>query len=169
MTTYNAPDLNAGAMFTPDIANAYLYDDMLSLYDSPLHEFTADTEADYATSSSSDVAISSNFQHTITTEGGDLFVFFRGSIYASANHSLTRVGVRLDGLTYLDYRRVTYLYSAGAADLWLALSFMLIFPNLRPGDHLVEMVWSNGSGHTITLHAGGGGRNVYPQFVAWEM
>lgn len=130
-------------------------------------EYTADEGSDYTTTSSSFVDVdSTNWSFTIATQGEDVALGFRGSVYSSVSgqnriyFDVVVDGVRLggdDGLIAIKHAEVV--------PPGLPMPFEALIRDLPAGMHTLTLQWKN-TFNTAAIFAGAGtsGGDLHPQF-----
>lgn len=150
--------------------NTHLRDNLLALKSPPSANHEADETLDYSTSSTTFVDVdSTNFSHTITTTGGDVFVHFHGSVYRSGGSTrLFMFDVEVDGVRVGGSDGIAGM-TAQADISPHGVAFTRLITGLAAGEHTFVLQWKvNGLAY---LSAGGGlaYRDQEPQFWVREI
>jgi len=145
--------------------NQHLRDNLNALKAPPSTHFTANQPGDYTTNQTAFVDVdATNLALTITTNGGDVFVHFHGTVsaasavYFDVYENLARLGGD-DGIVREQ--------PAGSDR---TVSFTRLVSGLAAGQHTFKLQWKVNTG-VATLFAGAGTANkdLHPQFWAREI
>ncbi|MBN1679581.1 MAG: hypothetical protein JW966_04765 [Anaerolineae bacterium] len=149
----------AGELVTATLFNTHLRDNLNALKSPPSQQILRDNSGNYTTTSTSFVAIdSTNLKCTITTNGGDVLVWFVGSFSASVAGYDVGLDIRIDGTTRLgsDFTwglAEDYELSTNARPITLG---PVIVSGLDAGEHSFEIMWRTASGQTAQLRSDAG-------------
>ena len=153
--------------------NTHLRDNMDAIKDPPFDEAYINEATDYTTASTSLVdvdATEGKFQHTITTNGGDIMVWFCVSMeQSSTNQVYFEIDVDGSPLGGDDGLYTVKNHTAGArAGIWA--TWLGFVTGLSAGSHVFKLQWATNTG-TATLYAGAAtaGRDVHPNFGVREV
>jgi hypothetical protein len=157
---------------TADDMNEQVRDNLTHLYNRLENNdlYNADG-ADYTTTSGSFVAVdATNYNYTITTNGGEVMCGFFGWFYqTSGSYRKVSLNVYVDGSPYAGDDGIIGVEIP--TDRALPCGFVILIEDLSEGSHTFELRWESQSSATITLFAGSGStnRDVHPQFWVQEI
>lgn len=160
----------AGELVTASLLNVHLRDNLDAIKAPPTDLYNVNEGADYTTSSTSFGSVdATDLSLTITTTGGDIWVWFFGNVNHSGGNlvyfDITLDAVRQggdDGLIGCDVATTTVPSTP--------IAFTFLIQSVAAGSHTIALQWKT-SGATATLYAGAatGGGDLHPQFGIREM
>lgn len=171
MPTWIAPRTWNNEVVTASKWNTELKNNQTSLKDPPSQFYQANEGANYTKTLVAWADVDSDFNFSITTTGGDLFISFVG------NSVITGGGVPATGYfdVSVDGTRIVNQTSAGlgiVTSTVTAVRFSRIVTGVAAGAHTVNLQWKPEDGaNTITLYAGAGtgGYDTHPTFIVREL
>lgn len=144
--------------------NTHLRDNLEALKDPPYDTHTLNEVSDLTTSSTTFVSVDSDFEFTITTFGGPVKCYFRGTVVLNGT---VYFDVEVDGVRVAGDDGAVHMTMA--TTLNLPMSFQIFIDNLDPGSHTFKLMWKVSAG-TVTLYSGAGtsAKDTHPQFTVRE-
>ena len=135
--------------------NTHLRDNLNALKAPPSQAITRDNGSAYSTTSTDFVAVdSANLKAALTTNGGDVLIWFWGVFHADQVGRRVGLDIRVDG-----EGRVGADYAGGLLNHRLGTTIgevvnlgPLLIAGLSAGEHTFELLWKANAG-TVTLHA----------------
>lgn len=135
-------------------------------------DYILDEGSDYTTTSTTFTEVdATNLSLTITTTGGDVLVFFSGSVRMSAN----RYGffnIEVDATDKFTNDGHTMIFGTPTDTALAPVTMAVLCEGLSAGSHTFQLKWKVGSGGgTLTMYAGAGtsDADVHPQFWVQEV
>lgn len=147
--------------------NTHLRDNLEELKDPPSGDYTLNEVSDYTTTSTTFVDVdATNLSVTLTTNGGDVFVFF-APLVGLGSSQVVFFDLDVDGTGLGGDDGIVAAVPSGVG---IAIPVMAMITGLAAGSHTIKLQWKV-SGGTATLYAGAGTSNgdVHPQFIVREM
>lgn len=168
---WTAPKTWTSDLVTVADFNAQIRDNLIELKDPPGDFYDVDELADYTTTSTSFTDVdATNLALTITTNGGDVMIWFNGTFAVTSNNPFF-LDVDVDGARAAgDDGIISVRQSLTAVNGAVPMSFVFWVTGLTAGSHTFKLQWKTAAG-TVTLHAGAGtsNGNLHPQFGVREV
>lgn len=148
--------------------NTHLRDNLNALKAPPTHAIWRDNGAAYSTTSTAFVPVdSTNLKATLTTNGGDVLVWFWGVFHGDQVGRRISLDIRVDGVG-----RLAAAYNGGLLTHRLSTTIgeevvlgPVLISGLSAGEHTFELLWKASDG-VISLHADSDATNDYDEVPA---
>lgn len=152
-------------LVTADLLNTHLRDNLEALKAPPTATYELD-EADITTASTSFTDVAESLELTITTTGGDVWVWFFGMVENSVSQEVF-FDIDVDGSRIAGDDG---LWRTRATDSLQSVVIGRLISGLAAGEHTFKLQWKVDGG-TVTLYAGAGTTNydLHPQFGVREV
>lgn len=147
--------------------NTHLRDNLEALKDPASGDYTLNESSDYTTTSTTFVDVdATNLSATLTTNGGDVFVFF-APLVALGSSQVIFFDLDVDGTRLGGDDGIVATVPAG---IGIAIPIIAMVKGLAAGSHTIKLQWKVTSG-TGKLYAGAGtaSGDVHPQFIVREV
>lgn len=161
---------------TPTAAqfNTDLTDNVKFLKDPPSDEIMLDEGSDYTTTSTTFTDIdSTTLRLNVTTQGGNLKVFFTGVLYISASAARGYLDLEVDGSREGGDDGLVAILGEDSSPVAIRYSSPIcwVIEDLPAGAHTIDLQWKKQGGGSMTMYAGAGSSNYdfHPQFWCEEM
>lgn len=157
-----------GSVLTAAELNEQVRDNLNYLFAKPSDIYNVDEAANYTTTSTTFVDVdATDLALTITTGGGDVAVWFSGTVTKNATNNVLTMDVDVDGSRFAGDDGIIYSYG----DATIGMSFFVVITGLSAGSHTFKLQWKIAGGNTATMYAGAGTLylDVHPQFGVREL
>lgn len=131
-----------------------IQENLRALKSPPSQQIIRNNDAAYTTTSATLVPVdTTNLRITLQTNGGDVMVWFLGTVDASAG-TVATFDVRVDGTTLFSDGFPGGLMSHTVSTSKVFVAFPpLIFSNLPAGTHYFDLMWATTGGATLRLRS----------------
>lgn len=167
--TWTAPRTWAtNDLITAALLNQHLRDNLEALKTPPTAHYEMNEAADITLSSTTWADVSTKFNLTITTSGGDILVGFCGAILAPST-GLTYFDIMVDGVAVSGDDGMILIYEPNTASIQNA-SFTRLLTGYGSGSHTIKLRYKRVTANS-TLYAGAGTAtlDLHPQFWVREV
>jgi hypothetical protein len=147
--------------------NTHLRDNLEILKDPASGDYTLNEVSDYTTTSTTFVDVdATNLSATLTTNGGDVFVFF-APLVALGSSQIVFFDLDVDGTRLGGNDGIVATVPTGVG---VAVPIIAMVTGLTAGSHTIKLQWKVSAG-TGKIYAGAGTANadVHPQFIVREV
>ncbi len=158
-----------GEALEEDIMNEQIRDNFNFLKDRPSNTRNINEGANYTTALTNfDDVDPTNLSLTITTEGGDVWVGFTGSISNSTINTYVHFDLEVDGVRFAGDDGII-VEQINPANNVSTIGFIILIDTLAAAAHTFKLQWKVSAG-TATMFAGDGtaNRDVHGQFWVHE-
>ncbi len=176
MTWTSPRTWSAGETVTPTIMNTHVRDNLNALKAPPTDLYNFDEGADYTTTTSANFTDvdATDLQLSIDTTGGDVLIWFFGTVNLGATAADIYFNVVDNGVAVAANDGLIQLRSNGITNADTSefpIAFIFLQQSVTAGNHLYKLQWKTSSGDTVTLRAGAGTSNkdTHPQFGCREI
>lgn len=161
---YTTPRTWTEELVTASLLNEQLRDNMVALKDPPTDAHDINEGADYTTSANTWADIdSTDLSSTITTTGGDVLLWFVGTVNVTSGRGhfdFTVDGTRVGG--------DDGLVRTPGASVVAIVPLIYLVRDLAAGQHTFRVQWKS-AGATLWAGAGTANADVHPHFGAREI
>lgn len=169
-TTWTTPRTwVSGELVTAVIMNGHVRDNFNALH-VPAGGYSLIDQTDYATSSASFTDVdATNLNITFTSGGGDILVYFSGSIANSSGVNSTKnyLNISVDGTDFVADDGIVAM--TAITPVIVNASFSVRLYGLSAASHTIKLRYKCSAG-TMTLYAGSGSApDIHPPFYAIEV
>ncbi len=158
-----------GEALEEDIMNEQIRDNFNFLKDRPSDSYELNEVANYTTDLTTfDDVDPTNLALTITTEGGDVWIGFTGSVSNNTINAYIHFDVKVDGVLFAGDDGII-VEQINPANNVSTIGFIILIDSLAAAVHTFELQWKVSAG-TGTMFAGAGtaNRDVHGQFWVHE-
>lgn len=172
---YTTPHTWNDELVTNEQWTIELKDNFLALKDPPSQNYESNEGADYTKAGGTWANVDTDFNFSITTTGGDVWIQFMGFVsVGGTTPSIAYIDVAVDGTRIVNQAAAGLAVVLGslAGIVGIPVTFSHMVTGLSAGIHTFNLQWATNSGiATATLYAGAGtaGYDCHPQFWVREL